>query len=40
MLDEEGLEVVTVIAGYIAKQTNNNNTCDLCKDYKILGKSL
>ena len=32
MLDEEGLEVVTVIAGYIAKQTNKNTNCDLCKD--------
>ena len=24
MLDEEGVEVVTVIAGYIARQTNKN----------------
>ena len=30
MLDEEGVEVVTVIAGYIARQTNKNTKCDLC----------
>ena len=29
MLEEEGVEVVTVIAGYIARQTNTNTKCDL-----------
>ena len=29
MLDEEGVEVVTVIADYIARQTNKNTRCDL-----------
>ena len=27
-LDEKGVEVVTVIAGYIARQTNKNMKCD------------
>ena len=32
MLDEEGVEVVTVIAGYIGRQTNKNSKCDLCQE--------
>ena len=28
LLDEQGVEVVTVIAGYIARQTNKNTKCD------------
>ena len=32
MLDEEGVEVVTVIADYIARQTNKNTQCDLCQE--------
>ena len=32
ILDEEGVEVVTVIAGYIARQTNKNTKCDLCHE--------
>ena len=32
MPDEEGVEVVTVIAGYIARQTNKNTKCDLCPE--------
>ena len=29
MLDEEGIEVVTVIECYITRQTNKNMKCDL-----------
>ena len=32
MLDEEGVEVVTVIADYIARQTNKNTQCDLYQE--------
>ena len=32
MLDEEGVEVVTVIAGQIARQTNKNMIYDLCQE--------
>ena len=32
MLDEEGVDVVTVIAGYIARHTNKNTKCDLCQE--------
>ena len=32
MLDEEDVEVVTVIAGYIARQTNEKTKCDLCPE--------
>ena len=32
MLDEGGVEVVTVIAGYIARQANKNTKCDLCQE--------
>ena len=32
MSSEEGVEVVTVIAGYIARQTNKNTKCDLYRD--------
>ena len=32
MLDEEGVEVVTVIADYIARQTNKNTQCNLCQE--------
>ena len=32
MLDAEGVEVVTVIASYIARQTNKNTKCDLCQE--------
>ena len=32
MLDEEGVEVVNVIAGYIARQTNKNMKYDLCQE--------
>ena len=32
MQDEEGVEVVTIIAGYIARQTNKNTKCDLCQE--------
>ena len=32
MLDEEGVEFVTVIAGYIVIQTNKNTKCDLCEE--------
>ena len=32
MLDEEGVEVVIVIAGYIVRQTNKNTKCDLCQE--------
>ena len=28
LLDEEGVEVVTVIASYIARQTNKNTKCN------------
>ena len=31
LLHEEGVEVVTVIAGYIARQTNENTKCHLCQ---------
>ena len=31
-LDEKGVEVVTVIAGYIARQTNKNMKCDLSQE--------
>ena len=32
MLDEEGVEVVTIMAGYIARQTNENTKFDLCQE--------
>ena len=32
MLDEEGVDFVTVITGYIARQTNKNTKCDLCQE--------
>ena len=32
MLDEEGVEVVIIIAGYIARQTNKNTKCDLLQE--------
>ena len=32
MLDEEGVEVVTIMASYIARQTNKNTKCDLCQE--------
>ena len=32
MLDEETVEVVTVIAGYVARQTNKNTKCDFCQE--------
>ena len=32
MLDEEGVEVNTVIVGYIARQANKNTKCDLCQE--------
>ena len=32
MLDEEGVEVVIVIAGYIVRQTNKNTKYDLCQE--------
>ena len=32
MLDEEDVEVVTVIAGYIARQANKNMKCDLSQE--------
>ena len=35
MLDEEGVEVVTVITSYIARQTNKNTKCDLCQELLI-----
>ena len=32
MLDEERVKVITVIAGYIATQTNKTTNCDLCQE--------
>ena len=32
MLYEEGVEVVTVITGYIARRTNKNTKYDLCQE--------
>ena len=32
ILDEEGVKVVTVVAGYITRQTNENTKCDLCQE--------
>ena len=32
MLDKERVEVATVMAGYIATQTNKNTKCDLCQE--------
>ena len=37
MLDEEGVDFVTVIAGYIARQTNKNGKCDLCQELLTTG---
>ena len=37
MLDEEGVDFVTVIAGYIARQTNKNAKCDLCQELLTTG---
>ena len=32
ILDEEGVEIFTVRAGYIARQTNKNTKCELCQE--------
>ena len=32
MLDEEGVDLVTVIVGYIARHTNKSTKCDLCQE--------
>ena len=32
MLDDEGVEAVTVIVGYIARQINKNAKYDLCQE--------